>query len=324
MKVLFQNMMLLTPGVSTRTDNRNYKDERIDYFLRHVLEQYDVLCLSEVWKCHPAPLWDCMHKGFTRREYIIEKARQKGYSAVESPTPSFTSMKVIDGGLLILSRLAIVRAHAQSFRISCISSVEFFVDNGFCHAAVQDADGEIVNIITAHLESDHTILLGKRIAGWGTHRRERQIQVILDYIQHVSRATGDDGKHPWILGGDLNIDANDANGTEFHALCDILGARCMPLLTSSYRVEATLGDTDELGHALDNVLTHSDDLRSRQFVDHAFVLCTKTHRDSQDHHHHKWKARVEKIKSTHSHHPFRHISDHHGVLVERRRVAALA
>ena len=90
-KILTYNIFLRPPPVKNNDDD--YKNERLKEFLK-LIKHYDIICLQEVF-------------GFLnhRKHKLIKNALKSGFLYfAESPSPSFYSTFLVDGGLLTLSR----------------------------------------------------------------------------------------------------------------------------------------------------------------------------------------------------------------------------
>lgn len=122
-RFLSLNLMIHPPGVKSRSCG--YKDARIDFFCKHILGDYDVIALQDVYAF-----------GSRRREILIERAYAQGFrywvsssakgfldqAASKSPagaatdaTAAVSSKTNMDGGLLILSRFSIRRCERMTY-----------------------------------------------------------------------------------------------------------------------------------------------------------------------------------------------------------------
>jgi hypothetical protein len=64
-----------------KTNQSDYKDERLELFTRDHLAKYDIMCFQEVFG-----LWN------SRKQKIIKRALKEGFMHfAESPSPSFFS-----------------------------------------------------------------------------------------------------------------------------------------------------------------------------------------------------------------------------------------
>jgi hypothetical protein len=90
-KVLTYNIFLRPPPVKNNEDD--YKNERLRDFIK-MLDLFDIICLQEMFGTFNS-----------RKHELIKHANKAGlFYFVDSPSPSFFSKFLVDGGLLILSR----------------------------------------------------------------------------------------------------------------------------------------------------------------------------------------------------------------------------
>ncbi|KAJ2316234.1 hypothetical protein GGI00_007048, partial [Coemansia sp. RSA 2681] len=48
LRILTQNMFMRPPLI--KNNKSDWKDERLDYFIEHILDNYDVICLQEMFE----------------------------------------------------------------------------------------------------------------------------------------------------------------------------------------------------------------------------------------------------------------------------------
>jgi hypothetical protein len=90
-KVLTYNIFLRPPLV--KNNENDWKDERMADFIK-LFENFDIICLQE-----------CFGAFNSRKQELIKYANKSGlFFYVDSPSPSFFSKYMSDGGLLTLSR----------------------------------------------------------------------------------------------------------------------------------------------------------------------------------------------------------------------------
>jgi len=95
-KILTYNIMMLPP--TFHNFGNDYKNERLHDFIK-LIDEYDIICLQE------------MFGSFTfRKEVLIESAIQKGFLFVVTSETPFLSTKLVDSGLIILSRYPIIES----------------------------------------------------------------------------------------------------------------------------------------------------------------------------------------------------------------------
>lgn len=90
-KILTYNIFLRPPPV--KNNESDYKDDRLADFTKQ-LELFDIICLQEMFGTFNS-----------RKHELIKHANKSGlFFFADSPSPSFFSKYLVDGGLLILSR----------------------------------------------------------------------------------------------------------------------------------------------------------------------------------------------------------------------------
>jgi len=122
---------------------------------------------------------------------------------VFSSTPNMQSVmgikakcKILDSGLVILSRYPIIDSSFTQFRSKSLSNA--VIDRGFLYAEIKVGEKR-VHVINTHLNPDET--------HYGIHSpaeyRRRQLQEILRFKKKVE---GEKVKGEWVIGGDFNDD----------------------------------------------------------------------------------------------------------------------
>ena len=94
-KILTYNIFIRPPPI--KNNENDWKDERLADFIK-LLEFYDIICLQEMFGTFS-----------NRKQELIKYANKSGlFFYVDSPSPSFFSKFLVDGGLLILSRYFLI------------------------------------------------------------------------------------------------------------------------------------------------------------------------------------------------------------------------
>ncbi len=97
------NMLLRPPFINYNGDD--YKNERLELLVRHVLPHYDIVALQEVFW-----FWNF------RLGALLKEAQALGFHWYTSnAAPPLSSRKFIDGGLLILSRYPITETRKRIY-----------------------------------------------------------------------------------------------------------------------------------------------------------------------------------------------------------------
>lgn len=91
LRILTYNIFLRPPPIKNNEDD--FKNERLEDFAK-IINDFDIICLQEMFGTYNS-----------RKHELIRAAYKQGFFFyVDTPTPSFLSKYMIDGGLLILSR----------------------------------------------------------------------------------------------------------------------------------------------------------------------------------------------------------------------------
>lgn len=189
-KVRFLTLNLYLRPPPIHENESDYKELRTQYFIEHILPNYDIVCLQEVFDLFNS-----------RKERIISAALELGFTGwAESPVPSFWSTCVIDGGLLILSRFPILETAWKEFRIGTFP--DSLCDKGALYCKL-DVGGTPVSVITMHTQSSYPTI---RLHDFVFYREVRRQQL------RTARALVDEKYVPgelMVLLGDLNVDARE-------------------------------------------------------------------------------------------------------------------
>lgn len=192
-KILTYNLFL-RPIVSNNGDD--YKNERLVDFFEH-LKDYDVICLQEVFGMLN-----------NRKAMLLDEATRHGfYFYAESKAPKFSTLTIIDGGLLILSRFKIVVSDFIPF--SCGVHADSFCQKGVLYAQIQVKDSNF-HVFTTHTQASY-------VAGsdyfWKVafDVRMQQIDELALYVGNLlDKYMKNPGERIFIL-GDLNVNALTSN-----------------------------------------------------------------------------------------------------------------
>ncbi|KAJ1979272.1 hypothetical protein H4R34_002888 [Dimargaris verticillata] len=188
-RILTLNAFLRPPGIKTNASD--YKEHRVDFIIRHILPNYDIVSFQE--------LFAFMSE---RRRRLIRAAEALGFKYwYGSSTKSWLDLS-IDGGLLTLSRYPIVATDSVQFPRGKFS--DWLCAKGAIYAKIQlPASGTHLHLFTTHTQASYERVLTLRDP---TARiRLKQFHLIHRFIMKktLDRAPGE----PIILQGDLNVDA---------------------------------------------------------------------------------------------------------------------
>ena len=148
LRVLTYNLFLRppgTPGSAHGYGSEEFKDERLETFFEMLdseAGEVDVLCLQEVFAF-----------GSFRREALLERAFRHGYCyyMCPPPPPLLDPIKLVDAGLLIVSKHPIVAGHHHRYG-GAAAKGDIVAAKGAIHAEVH-IQGRAVHVFTTHLQA---------------------------------------------------------------------------------------------------------------------------------------------------------------------------
>jgi len=187
MRILSLNFYMRPMGVSDL--HGDYKKERLQDFILHHLDDFDVLSLQEMFSTFSL-----------RRNELVVEARKRGFSyVVSSPPPSTLSFQCFDAGLLILSRYPLENVAFMEFDHSCHS--DSLANKGALRASVRFGPDPLdtIRLFNTHLQASYS---HKDVSA--TTVALLQLRQVFDLIR------GDLSKshhEAVLLAGDLNLDA---------------------------------------------------------------------------------------------------------------------
>ncbi|KAJ2777164.1 hypothetical protein H4R18_005294 [Coemansia javaensis] len=196
-RVLTQNMFMRPPLI--KNNKSDWKDARLDFFIEHILPNYQVVCLQEMFEF-----------ASSRRSRLVAAAEKLGFRYHVLSERKFVWNAAIDGGLAILSRLPIVDAETITYQRGI--GPDWIAQKGVLYAkiavAVAGADGAEPATTHMHLFTTHTQ------ASYGdvfitqpdVKRRLAQMHEFHRFLEDVlprHRAPGE----PVVLTGDFNVDS---------------------------------------------------------------------------------------------------------------------
>jgi len=212
-KILTFNTFIRPPFIST--ENKDYRDERIDLFDEMIFKYYDIIAFQEMFSF----LSD-------RVERVIKLAKEHGilyhWRSPKNSLWKFAS----DGGLLILSKYPIVEHDIQKL-IRGIHG-DFFSDKSVIYAKIEILPQRYIHLFTSHVQASYSdyphIDKSKSV-----RIRLTQLTEIRDFIHH--KTTNSNISEPIILMGDLNVNSRlyEKNSTfsskEYKIMMDIFSGK---------------------------------------------------------------------------------------------------
>ena len=267
-RVLTYNFFLRPPLV--RTNENDYKDERLEYFLEHVLQNYDIIAFQEVFS---------FLNGRVRR--LIRQAELKGFRYHATSKAFWFG---VDGGLALLSRYEIVDSEFIAFTKAAMA--DRIALKGTLYAKIAIRPSSFIHVFATHLQS--SVRTSSSIDDLTVAVRNHQVQELRDFMiakqLHGCKASG-----PVVLLGDFNVNARGTtSGTEAqsqHSIeyeylmstlrCEDLGLRFQVrdlVFEKLGHHPVTFGDSDEANNPLEIVLTHPEDFGCAACIDYIFWI----------------------------------------------------
>ncbi|KAI9316903.1 Endonuclease/exonuclease/phosphatase [Dichotomocladium elegans] len=190
-RFLSLNVFMRPPGITNNWSD--YKDERLDYIMRYVLPDYDVIAFQEIFGF-----------GTRRKDKLIQQARMIGYNHhVESPRHYPWELGA-DGGLLILSRFPIRASNVIEFPRGIHS--DWFSFKGAIHALIELNATRSVHLYTTHAQASYT--------AWATSS-QGEVEVRLSQFSELHQLIRNTAEHdnvPMVLMGDFSVDSRVHDG----------------------------------------------------------------------------------------------------------------
>jgi len=140
-RLLSYNIFIRPPAPKfTHNVVDDFKDQRLNSFIESYLNNYDIVCLQE------------MFGSFSRRRRrLVRAAKKRGFAWKVSSPQSRSKMFLVDGGCLILSRVKIV-AHASTIFKPGVMS-DRLAAKGVLYAKLEPHPGVFVHLFVTHLQA---------------------------------------------------------------------------------------------------------------------------------------------------------------------------
>ncbi|KAJ1925465.1 hypothetical protein IWQ60_004546 [Tieghemiomyces parasiticus] len=190
LRILSINLFVRPPGI--RTHASDFKDERIQYAIDHVLPEYDIVSFQELF-AFASP----------RRARLIRAAQAQGFHYVYgSPEQTLFNLS-IDGGLLTVSRLPIVATDHIRFPRGKYS--DWLAAKGAIYTKIAVREGFHLHLFTTHTQASYEPVASLDDA---TARiRRQQFERLHRFVVKVMRDEKRGSDEPVVVQGDLNVDA---------------------------------------------------------------------------------------------------------------------
>ncbi|KAH0789319.1 Endonuclease/Exonuclease/phosphatase family protein [Histomonas meleagridis] len=163
------------------------------------LDDYDIVCLNEAF-----------HFGSYTVKEFIKSMKSRGFQyIVSSKSVKFISKRLIDSGVLILSKLPITETSDITYESGC--SYDDFAAKGSVYAKIQINPNDSINVFSTHLQASYG-----SVTETDYSVRSDQLRALNEFmVQHQN------GNSPMILLGDLNINSI-GEGKEYVHMLDTL------------------------------------------------------------------------------------------------------
>ena len=189
-------MKILTYNISIRPDlplssSTEYQEDRLEMFVDHVLPNYDIVCLQEMFH---VPLT-------SRRRILIDEAKSIGFFWHHHSSKNSYFSPTIDGGLLILSKLPIVKTDFLNFDSAAFA--DWYATKGVLYCLVQcgPTQGHFMHVFCTHLQAtytDETKQVSEKV-------RAEQISQLTVFIDKCVGTSNKGPGWPIVVCGDVNV-----------------------------------------------------------------------------------------------------------------------
>ena len=246
LRLMSYNIFMRPNNPVAATDE--YQDVRAQMFLDHVLPNYDIVCLQEMFSM---PL-------SSRRHEFIERAREQGFFWSHASSRTHSLSPTIDGGLLVLSRLPIVRKDILNFTSAAFA--DWYASKGvlYCLVKVGPTEKHYMHVFCTHLQATYDDK-GKAVSE--KVRKEQLAQA----IAFVNKCVINREEWPIVICGDLNVQCRKSNddGTDSEEYLNMLS-----MMKAGFGVKGEL--LRDLAKEIDGV-THPVTYGDAHFDEHGNV-----------------------------------------------------
>ncbi|KAJ2160730.1 hypothetical protein GGF46_002031 [Coemansia sp. RSA 552] len=193
LRILTQNLFMRPPLV--KNNKSDWKDGRLDYFIEHILPNYDVVCMQEMFEY-----------ASSRRSRLLAAAEKLGFAYYMVSPRQFLWSVAIDGGLAILSRYPITETEELVYQRGM--GPDWIPKKGVIYAkiAVKLEEGETaVHVFTTHTQASYGEVV---ITQPDVKRRLAQLHEFHMFLEEVLPKHRQPGEAV-VLTGDFNVDSRD-------------------------------------------------------------------------------------------------------------------
>jgi|UniRef100_A0A6C0CZF9 exonuclease III len=290
-RILTYNIFLRPPLVSN--NGNDYKDERLALFCG-LLNDYDIICLQEIFS----------FLNF-RRNVLIKIAKKFGffYNAILQ-----TKNSIIDGGLLVLSRFPISETTYEIYTDKILSDA--YVDKGCLYTRIHILDNIDIHLFTTHTQASYISNI--------TQSREIRNKQIIQLHKFITEKLNKnfESNDLVLLVGDLNVNSRPKDNENCYDTIEYLDMMKILSFDNNYNYIDLLKYDNNGIHPvtygdIENVLTHSDDLYSKQSIDYILEIKPLSYSHTRSINVIPGSCTVEKMLVKNR--QFSQLSDHYGV-----------
>ncbi|KAJ2805155.1 hypothetical protein H4R20_002205 [Coemansia guatemalensis] len=191
LRILTQNIFMRPPLV--KNNKSDWKDGRLDYLIEHILPNYDVVCLQEMFEFASG-----------RRSRLLAAAEKLGFGYYVVSERQFPWNAAIDGGLAILSRFPIVATDSLVYQRGM--GPDWIPKKGVIYAkiAIGDTDENThLHLFTTHTQASYGEVV---ITQPDVKRRLAQLYEFHNFLEKLLPLHREAGE-PVVLTGDFNVDS---------------------------------------------------------------------------------------------------------------------
>ncbi|CAI2170394.1 411_t:CDS:2 [Funneliformis geosporum] len=187
-RLLTYNLFLRPPLIKNNISD--YKEARLEYFIDNVLDNYDIICLEEMFSF-----------GSSRRTRLLEAAEKAGFK-YSLTLPCNAAFKLaIDGGLVLLSRFPIIESNTMIYPSGVYS--DRFSNKGALYAKIELSPKDVIHLFMTHTQASY--ISAPPLTEKSVITRQEQL---FHFRKFIDKCTLNDHlEEPIILVGDLNVNS---------------------------------------------------------------------------------------------------------------------
>jgi endonuclease/exonuclease/phosphatase family metal-dependent hydrolase len=229
-KSLSYNIFLRPPGIHNNASD--HKNARLNYFGEHVLGNFDVVCLQEMFSY-----------GSSRQTRMVGYAKKVGFEYyVSSPSKGILNAQV-DGGLMILSKYPIVKTQKLTYKRGV--AIDRFSAKGAIYAKIAVQPRVHIHVFNTHLQSSSSEQVNS-LFDPSVAVRLTQLAVLKEFIDECT--AGKPSNEPILLLGVMNTNAikpgrpASESSDEYNVMINLLsGETIHPALNSNQATVSSSG-----------------------------------------------------------------------------------